>query len=143
MHRYIPILVKKAGFNKIGEKIVKHQKRKYGITKFGITRFINGPLDLMSINFVSRFGKKPMHLFGTLGTLMFFIGGIIAIWLIGQKIYCLSRQLPVREVTAQPLFYIALVMVVIGAQLFLTGFLAELISRNSSDRNLYHIDKVI
>ena len=143
MHRYIPVLVKKAGFTKIGEKIVKHQKRKYGITKFGVERFINGFLDLMSILFITKFGKRPMHLFGTLGTIMFLAGGAVALWIIGEKIYSIYKQLTVREVTEQPLFYLALVATIIGVQLFLAGFLAELISRNSSDRNFYQIDKKI
>lgn len=143
MHRYIPVLVKKAGFTKIGEKIVKHQKRKYGITKFGVERFINGFLDLMSILFITKFGKRPMHLFGTLGTIMFLAGGAVALWLIGEKIYSIYKHLTVREVTEQPLFYLALVITIIGVQLFLAGFLAELISRNSSDRNFYQIDKKI
>jgi len=143
MHRYIPVLVKKAGYTKIGEKIVLHHKRKYGVTKFGFERFIRGFLDLLSINFVSRFGKRPMHFFGTLGSLMFFLGGGIALWLIGQKIYSLYKHLPVREVTEQPLFYIALVMTIIGAQLFLSGFIGELISRSSPNRNFYQIEKTI
>ena len=143
MHRYIPVLVKKAGFTKIGEKIVKHQKRKYGITKFGVERFINGFLDLMSILFITKFGKRPMHLFGTLGTIMFLAGGAVALWIIGEKIYSIYKHLTVREVTEQPLFYLALVASIIGVQLFLAGFLAELISRNSSDRNFYQIDKKI
>lgn len=143
MHRYIPVLVKKAGFTKIGEKIVKHQKRKYGITKFGVERFINGFLDLMSILFITKFGKRPMHLFGTLGTIMFLAGGAVALWLIGEKIYSTYKHLTVREVTEQPLFYLALVASIIGVQLFLAGFLAELISRNSSDRNFYQVDKKI
>jgi len=143
MHRYIPVLVKKAGYTKIGEKIVLHHKRKYGVTKFGFERFIRGFLDLLSINFVSRFGKRPMHFFGTLGSLMFFLGGGIALWLIGQKIYSLYKHLPVREITEQPLFYIALVMTIIGAQLFLSGFIGELISRSSPNRNFYQIEKTI
>ena len=143
MHRYIPVLVKKAGFTKIGEKIVKHQKRKYGVTKFGVERFINGFLDLMSILFITKFGKRPMHLFGTLGTIMFLAGGAVALWIIGEKIYSIYKHLTVREVTEQPLFYLALVASIIGVQLFLAGFLAELISRNSSDRNFYQIDKKI
>jgi glycosyltransferase involved in cell wall biosynthesis len=141
MHRYIPVIAKWEGFTKIGEKEVQHQKRKYGTTKFGIERFINGFLDLLSIAFVSRFGKKPMHLFGSMGTVSFLIGGLVSVWLIAEKLYKLSHQLKVRDVTDQPLFYLALVAMIIGTQLFLAGFLAELISRGSSDRNNYHVVK--
>jgi glycosyltransferase involved in cell wall biosynthesis len=143
MHRYIPVLAKQAGFNRIGEKIVQHQERKYGITKFGLERFINGYLDLFTVSFVSKFGKRPMHLFGTLGTLMFIAGGGIAIWLIGSKLYAQFNYLKYRVVTEQPLFYIALVMAVVGVQLFVAGFLGELISRSSLDRNNYLIEKII
>ncbi len=143
MHRYIPIIAKQAGYSKIGEKPVHHQERKYGTTKFGMERFVNGFLDLLTITFMSKFGKRPMHLFGTLGSLMFLFGGGITVWLIIEKIYAISQHLKVREVTAQPLFYLALVMTVIGVQLFLAGFLGELISRNSSERNNYLVDKKI
>ena len=141
MHRYIPVIAKWAGFTKIGEKEVQHQKRKYGVTKFGIERFINGFLDLMSIGFVSKFGKRPMHLFGFIGTLFFFLGGLVSVWLIGEKIYNISHHLKVRDVTSQPLFYLALVAMIIGTQLFLAGFLGELISRSSADRNRYQVEK--
>ena len=141
MHRYIPVIAKWAGFIKIGEKEVQHQKRKYGHSKYGIERFINGFLDLLSIAFVSKFGKRPMHLFGTIGTLFFILGGGVSIWLITEKIYKISNGLEVRNVTDQPLFYLALIAMVIGTQLFLTGFLAELISRNSQIKNNYQIDK--
>jgi glycosyltransferase involved in cell wall biosynthesis len=141
MHRYIPVLAKQAGFNRIGEKVVQHQERKYGVTKFGWERFINGFLDLFTVIFVSRFGKRPMHLFGTLGTLMFLVGGGIAIWLVANKLYAQFNLLKYRAVTDQPLFYIALVMAIIGVQLFVAGFLGELISRSSSDRNNYLIEK--
>ncbi len=141
MHRYIPVLAKQAGFKRIGEKVVKHQARKYGVTKFGWNRFINGFLDLMSVVFVSKFGKKPMHFFGLIGTLIFFIGGIIAVWLIVQKQYYLSHGLTYRQVTDQPLFYLALLSIVIGVQLFLAGFIGELVARNSSERNVYLIDR--
>lgn len=141
MHRYIPVLAKQAGFAKIGEKVVIHRARKYGKTKFGYSRFINGFLDLFSVVFVSKFGKRPMHFFGLIGTLMFLLGGGIAIWLIARKLYESSQGLPFRQVTDQPLFYIALLAVVLGVVLFLAGFLGELIARNSSERNRYLIDK--
>ncbi len=141
MHRYIPFMAKSAGFTRIGEKVVEHRARKYGVTKFGWERFVNGFLDLLSISFVSRFGKRPMHLFGTIGSLSFLTGGAITIWLIAVKLYRLHNDIPFRQVTDQPLFYIALVAVVVGVQLFVAGFLGELISRNSPDRNQYHIDQ--
>ena len=141
MHRYIPVLAKWAGFTKIGEKVVQHQKRKYGVSKFGWSRFINGYLDLITISFVTRFGKKPMHFFGLLGSLSFLVGGIIAITLIIQKLIAISHHYDYRQVTEQPLFYISLLAMIIGMQLFLAGFLAELISRSSHDRNKYLIEK--
>ena len=142
MHRYIPVIAKWTGFGRIGEKVVQHRPRKFGASKFGIERFINGFLDLLSILFVARFSKKPMHLFGTLGTLMFGIGVFITLALIVNKllaIYVSNTQF--REVVDQPLFYLALTAVIIGTQLFLAGFLAELISRNRdpSERNVYAI----
>ncbi len=143
MHRYIPVLAKQAGFRKIGEKVVQHHERKYGISKFGWSRFINGFLDLMSVIFVSKFGKKPMHFFGTLGTLMFIAGGIIAVWLIASKLWAQFHHLKYRPVTDQPLFYIALVVAVIGVQLFTSGFIGELVSRSSTDRNSYLIETEI
>lgn len=143
MHRYIPYLAKNAGFSNIGEKVVKHHPRKFGKSKFGMNRFINGFLDLMSLWFLSRFGRKPMHLFGLIGTVTFLIGTIISIWLIVNKIYCQVNELKFRQVTDQPLFYLALVALIIGAQLFLTGFLAELVSRNASGRNKYNISEKI
>jgi hypothetical protein len=139
MHRYIPVIAKWAGYSSIGEKVVQHQERKYGKTKFGMERFINGFLDLLSITFVSRFGKKPMHFFGLIGTLFFLSGGIISIWIIINKIFKLAQ----RDVVDQPLFYLALLAMIIGVQLFLSGFLADMISRNSHDRNKYIIDKRI
>lgn len=139
MHRFIPVMVKKAGFEKIGEKAVEHRERKFGKTKFGLERFVNGFLDLLSILFVTRFGKRPMHLFGTIGTISFIIGGIITIWLIAEKQYKIYHHLHVRDVVAQPLFYLALLAVVVGVQLFLAGFLAELVSRSAADRNHYEI----
>jgi glycosyltransferase involved in cell wall biosynthesis len=145
MHRYIPVLAKRAGFQKIGEQVVEHRARQYGVTKFGIERFINGFLDLLSVTFMTKFGKKPMHFFGILGTLMFFIGGGFATYIIGEKLYFswVLHSLPARDVTAQPRFYLALVTIVAGIQFFLAGFLGELISRNGSDRNTYLIEKEI
>jgi glycosyltransferase involved in cell wall biosynthesis len=140
MHRYIPVIAKWAGFTRIGEKVVKHQKRKYGTTKFGWNRFINGYLDLISIMFVSRFGKKPMHFFGLGGSLSFLIGLVITFWLIIQKLINIAQHVAYyRQVTEQPLFYLALLAMVFGMQLFLAGFLGEMISRNSSERNKYII----
>ena len=140
MHRYIPVIAKWAGFSNIGEKVVIHQKRKHGVSKFGWNRFINGYLDLLTVNFMSKFGKKPMHLFGSLGTLSFLIGIVITIILIAQKLYRMSHHVAgFRQVTDQPLFYLALLAMVFGLMLFLAGFLAELIARNGSDRNKYLI----
>lgn len=141
MHRYIPYLAKNAGFCKIGEKVVHHHKRKFGKSKFGPERFVNGYLDLLSLWFLASFGKKPMHFFGLMGTITFLIGTFITIYLIIEKIISQSGGLKYRAVTEQPLFYLALVALVIGVQLFLTGFLAELVSRNSKDRNKYLISK--
>lgn len=144
MHRYIPILAKQAGFTRIGEKVVQHRARKYGVTKFGgLNRFINGVLDLLSITFITRFAKKPMHLFGALGTLLFVIGFCAAAWIGIDKLVCLSHGIPARLVTANPYFYIALVSMILGTQLFLAGFIAELVSRTSTDRNVYLIEKEI
>lgn len=143
MHRYIPVIAKWAGFDKIGEKVVQHQKRKYGVTKFGWNRFINGYLDLMSITFTSKFSKKPMHLFGLLGTLSFLIGFIITIFLITEKMVHVFNNTIYRQVTEQPLFYLALLAMIIGTQLFLAGFLGDLIARNAGDRNHYIIEKDI
>lgn len=139
MHRYIPYLAKNAGFEKITEKPVHHQKRKYGKSKFGINRFINGFLDLLSLWFLSTFGKKPMHFFGLTGTLTFAAGGVIAVWLIIDKLTAQAHGLQFRPVTDQPLFYLALVALIAGIQLFLSGFIAEMISRSSADRNHYNI----
>lgn len=144
MHRYIPILAKQAGFTQIGEKVVQHRARKYGVTKFGgLNRFINGVLDLLSITFITRFSKKPMHLFGALGTLLFILGFFAAAWIGIDKLICLSHGIPARLVTANPYFYIALVCMLLGTQLFLTGFVAELVSRSATDRNVYLIEKGI
>lgn len=138
MHRYIPVIAKWAGFKKIGEKVVVHQKRKYGVTKFGWERFVNGFLDLISIMFVSRFGRKPMHLFGALGSILFFIGFVIAAYLAYAKIFMAEYRM-----TDRPLFYFGMLAMVLGTQLFLAGFLGELISRSSTDRNHYLIEEVI
>ena len=143
MHRYIPILAKQAGFSKIGEKIVQHRARKYGTTKFGLNRFVNGFLDLLSITFITRFAKKPMHLFGALGTLLFIIGFISAGWLGIDKLIAMSNNIKAPLVTSSPYFYIALTCMVIGSQLFLAGFVAELVSRSATDRNVYLIEKTI
>jgi len=139
MHRYIPVIAKWAGFVKITEQEVQHRARKYGSTKFGLERFVNGFLDLLTIFFVSRFGKRPMHFFGTLGALSFLIGFVVTLWLIIQKINASLSGQVIRDVTNQPLFYLALVALIAGIQLFLTGFLGELIGRNSAERNVYHI----
>jgi glycosyltransferase involved in cell wall biosynthesis len=143
MHRYIPMLAKKAGFNKIGEKIVEHSPRKYGATKYGLDRFMKGYLDLLTIGFITRFGKSPMHLFGSLGTVMFLIGFVMAGYLGIRKLVFIHNHLRAPLVTDSPYFYIALTVMIIGSVLFLTGFLGELINRNSSERNSYLIrDKV-
>ena len=143
MHRFIPYLAKNAGFDRIGEKVVHHQARKYGKSKFGMSRFLHGFLDLLSIWFLQKFGKKPMHLFGGIGTLTFLIGAGIAGWLIVDKLVSQARDSYFRAVTDQPLFYLALVAVILGAQLFLTGFLGELVARNASERNRYNIRRTI
>jgi glycosyltransferase involved in cell wall biosynthesis len=135
MHRYIPVIAKWAGFRNIGEKVVAHQERKYGKTKFGMERFIKGFLDLLSITFVTRFARKPMHFFGSIGTIFFLAGGIISVWIILEKVLRIAR----RDVVDQPLFYLALLAMIVGVQLFLAGFLAEMISRSSADRNKYII----
>lgn len=143
MHRYIPYLAKNAGFKRIGEKVVQHQARKYGTTKFGLDRFVNGYLDLLSLWFLSRFGVKPMHIFGLLGTLMFMFGFIAVCVVGGAKLYALSVGEPARLVTDSPYFYLSLVAMILGTQLFLTGFVAELVTRNSPERNKYQIEKEI
>lgn len=143
MHRYIPILAKEAGFMNIGEKIVKHYPRKYGSSKYGIDRFVKGYLDLLTISFISRFGKRPMHLFGLLGSIMFFIGMIMAAYLGICKLIYVHNNLRAPLITDSPYFYIALTVMIIGSILFLTGFLGELINRNSSERNRYLIKEKI
>jgi glycosyltransferase involved in cell wall biosynthesis len=143
MHRYIPYLAKNAGFNKIGEKVVLHQARKYGTTKFGFNRFFNGYLDLITLWFFSKFGVKPMHFFGFLGSLMFLLGFIAAIYMGASKLYQVYMDLPYRLITESPYFYLSLTTMIIGTQLFLAGFLGELISRNATGRNKYQIEKNI
>ena len=143
MHRYIPYLAKNAGYAAIGEKPVHHQKRKYGKSKFGMNRFVNGFLDLLSLSFLQTFGKKPMHFFGYPGILMFLIGGVMAVWIIIAKLVHQANHLHYRAVTDQPLFYLALVAVILGVLLFLAGFVCEMISRSSSDRNRYNISDEI
>jgi len=143
MHRYIPVIAKWAGYTKITEKVVQHRERKYGTTKFGLERFINGFLDLLTIFFVSKFGKKPMHFFGVLGTLSFFTGFIITCVLIGEKVYNSYKIIEQRSVTDMPLFYLALVLLIVGVQLFLAGFIGEMISRNANERNIYGIKQKV
>ncbi len=143
MHRYIPILAKHAGFKRIGEKVVKHQERKYGVSKFGMERMVKGYLDLITVSFMSHFGRSPMYFFGSLGTIMFLLGGGTTVWVIADKLYKQFNGLPLRPVTDQPLFFVAILAVILGVQLFLAGFLGELINRNSTDRNNYLIDKKI
>ncbi len=144
MHRYIPVIAKWSGFSKIGEKVVQHQARKFGVTKFGgIARFINGPLDLMSITFVGRFGKRPMHFFGTMGFVLFFVGFMSSAYIGINKLYRLSQGLKTILVTDNPYFYIALTCMILGTFLFMGGFLGELISRTASERNTYLVEKEI
>ena len=143
LHRYIPYLAKNAGFSRIGEKRVHHQKRKYGKSKFGMERFVNGLLDLMSLWFLSRFGGKPMHFFGASGILMFLMGFVMTVWIIVAKLVHQAQDIKFRAVTDQPLFYLALVAVVLGVMLFLAGFLGEMVSRNAPERNRYPIEEKI
>ena len=143
MHRYIPYLAKNAGFCRITEKPVQHQKRKYGVSKFGLERFVNGFLDLISLWFLSTFGKKPMHFFGFTGILMFLAGAVLAVWVIVEKLIQQANGIAFRPVTDQPLFYLALVAVILGFQLFLAGFICEMVSRNSTERNHYNIRETI
>lgn len=143
MHRYIPYLAKNAGFTRIGEKVVQHQARKYGKSKFGISRFFNGYLDLATLWFLARFGKKPMHFFGLLGSIMFLLGLISLIVVGAMKVYNMTHGMPYRLVTDSPYFYISLTTMILGTQLFLAGFIGELISRNSVERNDYKIEKEI
>ena len=141
MHRYIPYLAKNAGFKKIGEKVVKHQARKYGTTKFGLNRFVNGYLDLISLWFLSKFGIKPMHIFGLLGSLMFILGFFAVAYIGISKLYAMAHGMPYILVTDSPYFYLALTTMILGTQLFLAGFLGEMIARNAPERNNYQIEK--
>jgi glycosyltransferase involved in cell wall biosynthesis len=141
MHRYIPLLSKWNGFGKIGEKVVQHQPRKYGYSKFGLERFLNGFLDLITVSFVHRYKKKPMHFFGLLGSFSFLSGFLITAWLIFEKVYGVSKGFKVREIVDQPLFFLALVALIIGVQLFVTGFIAELMTSNQSKEIEYKIDE--
>jgi glycosyltransferase involved in cell wall biosynthesis len=143
MHRYIPYLAKNAGFKKIGEKVVEHRKREYGTTKFGLDRFVNGYLDLITLWFLSKFGKKPMHFFGLYGSLMFIVGFIAVLVVAGMKLHALMNHIPAGLIADSPYFYVALMAMILGTQLFLTGFLGEIIARNSTERNNYLIEKEI
>ncbi len=143
MHRYVPLLAKEAGFRNIGEKVVHHYERKFGHSKFGIERTIKGFLDLMSVTFMGKFGKRPMHLFGSLGSLMFFLGFIAAGWLGAKKLWCVYHDVNAPLVTSSPYFYLALVFMILGTQLFMTGFIAELVTRNAPDRNKYLVSERI
>jgi glycosyltransferase involved in cell wall biosynthesis len=143
MHRYTPVLAKRAGFARIGEKVVHHRERKYGQTKYGWERLFTGALDLLTVSFITRFAKKPMHFFGSLGMLMMLFGLAVTGWLAGIKIHAISTHQAYRQITDQPLFYLAILAVIIGVQLFLTGFLAELVSRSAADRNKYLISEEI
>jgi len=143
MHRYIPVIAKWAGFSNIQEQVVQHRARKYGTTKFGAGRFIKGFLDLMSIFFVGKFGKRPMHFFGPVGVISFLVGFFCTVYLIAEKLISIANGTSYRNITDQPLFFLSLLTIMIGTQLFLTGFIAELVSRNSTDRNNYHIERVI
>jgi glycosyltransferase involved in cell wall biosynthesis len=143
MHRYIPVLAKWSGFKKIGEKIVEHRARPYGVSKFGLSRFINGPLDLLSIMFVSKYGRRPMHFFGVYGGLMFIVGFFSAVYVGFSKLYRLYNDLPTVLVTRNPFFYIALTMMIMGTLLFIAGFLGEMLARNSPQRNMYVVEKEI
>lgn len=143
MHRYIPVLAKGNGFTRIGEKVVQHQERKYGVTKFGMDRFIKGFLDLLTVTFLTRFGKKPMHLFGSIGSLMFLVGFAMALYLGIDKLVSLVRHVPQRLIADSAFFYIGLTSMILGTLLFIGGFLGELVSRSASERNKYEIEKVI
>ena len=143
MHRFIPVLARQAGFRRIGEKVVDHHARKYGHSKFGLERMVKGYLDLISVLFMSHFGRSPMYFFGGLGTLMFLMGGGTTVWIIAEKLWKQAHALPLRPVADQPLFYLAILAVILGVQLFLAGFIGELINRSSSDRNKYLIDQTL
>ena len=141
MHRFIPILAQQAGFRRIGEKVVEHRARKYGASKFGIERMVKGYLDLISVMFLSRFGRSPMYFFGSLGTLMFLLGGTTTVWIIADKLWKQTHGIRLRPIAERPLFFLSMLAIILGVQLFLSGFLGELVNRNASDRNKYLIDK--
>ena len=143
MHRFIPVLARQAGFRRIGEKVVDHHARKYGHSKFGLERMVKGYLDLISVLFMSHFGRSPMYFFGGLGTVMFLLGGATTVWIIAEKLWKQAHAFPLRPVADQPLFYLAILAVILGVQLFLAGFIGELINRSSSDRNKYLIDQTL
>jgi hypothetical protein len=143
MHRYIPLLAKAAGFDRIGEHVVQHQARKYGTTKFGLERFTNGMLDLMTIVFMQRFGRKPMHLFGLLGTLTFILSTLLFGYIAGYKLYAMNQGLEAKNITEISSFYVALTGMILGSQLFLSGFIAEMVSRNDPKRTEYRISETI
>ena len=143
MHRFIPVLARQAGFRRIGEKVVDHHARKYGHSKFGLERMVKGYLDLISVLFMSHFGRSPMYFFGGLGTVMFLLGGATTVWIIAENLWKQAHALPLRPVADQPLFYLAILAVILGVQLFLAGFIGELINRSSSDRNKYLIDQTL
>lgn len=143
MHRYIPVLAKRMGYGKIGEKVVEHRPRKFGHTKYGISRFIKGPLDLLTVSFVSRYGKRPMHLFGLYGAIMFLIGVGVFAWIGGYKIWALTQHIPAKNIAQMSVFYVALTAMIIGSQLFIGGFLAEMVRGISPDRNKYIIEEEI
>ena len=143
MHRFITVLARQAGFRRIGEKVVDHHARKYGHSKFGLERMVKGYLDLISVLFMSHFGRSPMYFFGGLGTVMFLLGGATTVWIIAEKLWKQAHALPLRPVADQPLFYLAILAVILGVQLFLAGFIGELINRSSSDRNKYLIDQTL
>jgi len=141
MHRYIPVIAKWNGYDKIGEKVVQHRSRKYGSTKFGLERFIYGFLDLLSIAFVNKFGRRPMHFFGSIGTMMFFLGSLMTVWVIGSKLFNIYLKLPYRNVTDNPAFFLALLTIVIGVQLFLAGFIGELFVKQNISASKEYIIK--
>ena len=141
MHRFIPILAQQAGFRRIGEKVVEHRARKYGASKFGIERMVKGYLDLISVMFLSRFGRSPMYFFGSLGTLMFLLGGTTTVWIIADKLWKQTHGIRLRPIAERPLFFLSMLAIILGVQLFLSGFLGELVNRNASERNKYLIDK--
>lgn len=143
MHRYIPVLAKRVGYDNIGEKVVEHRARKFGTTKYGMSRFIKGPLDLLTVSFVSRYSKRPMHLFGLYGAIMFLIGMCVFAWIGGYKIWAITQNIPAKNIAQMSIFYVALTAMIIGTQLFIGGFLAELIGSNSPDRNRYVIESKI